>query len=113
MAGRNACPSHTISTRNEPRGGDAVIGLQMGHHAVEDRRSQRRTRQFGSARILIEFANPVSCALVDRSESGARLRVVSVLGIPDRFVLQIGSEQLPARVAWRSPAEIGVAFDGD
>lgn len=78
---------------------------------MQDRRSHERAAQFGSARILIDFSGSVSCALLDRSEGGARLKVVSVLGIPDRFTLQIGAEHIPARVAWRSPAEVGVAFE--
>lgn len=78
---------------------------------MENRRSQERTPQFGSARILIEFSNPISCALLERSDGGARLKVTSVLGIPDQFVLQIGQERIPARVMWRNPGEIGVAFD--
>lgn len=78
---------------------------------MENRRSQERVPQFGSARILIEFSKPISCALIDRSDRGARLKVVSVLGIPDQFVLEIERERIPARIVWRSPAEIGVAFD--
>lgn len=79
--------------------------------AMENRRQQERVPQFGNARILVDFAKPISCALIDRSDGGARLKVISVLGIPDRFLHQIGQEHIPSRVAWRSPAEIGVAFE--
>lgn len=78
---------------------------------MKDRRQKDRIPQFGSARILIEYGKSISCALVDRSDGGARLKVVSVLGIPYVFLLQIGQERIPARIAWRSPAEIGVAFE--
>ena len=78
---------------------------------MDDRRQDSRIPQFGSARILIEYGKSISCALMDRSDGGAKLKVVSVLGIPDTFLLQIGQERIPARIAWRSPAEIGVAFE--
>lgn len=75
-----------------------------------EKRSSPRYPASSAALIRTEFGSPVSCTLVDRSEGGARLKVLSVLGIPETFVLCVGAEQLRARVAWRSPSEIGVAF---
>ena len=77
---------------------------------VAEKRSSPRYPATNAALIRTEFGNPVSCTLVDRSEGGARLKVLSVLGIPEAFVLCVGAEQLRVRVAWRSPSEIGVAF---
>lgn len=103
----------TIFTRSNFKDADALIGTQMPNHAMDDRRSERPTLQSRGARILIELANSASCANVDRSLGGTRSRVVGVLGIPDRFVLQIQSVKLRVRVAWRNPAELRVAFEGD
>ena len=75
-----------------------------------ERRSKIRHPAFGAALIKPDFGAPIPCALVDRSEEGARLQVLSVLGVPDQFVLSVGAEQLRARVIWRSPSEIGVAL---
>lgn len=78
---------------------------------MRDRRSHARAAQFGSARIPIDLSGSVRCALRDRSEGGARLKIVGVLGIPDRFTRQFGAGHIPARAAWRSPAAVGIAFE--
>ncbi|MCJ2034011.1 PilZ domain-containing protein [Methylobacterium sp. J-068] len=89
---------------------DAMAARADPGVTFEDRRATRRYAASDPALIRTTFGSPVSCTLVDRSEGGARLKVLSVLGIPDAFVLSVGAEDLRVRVAWRSPSEIGVAF---
>jgi hypothetical protein len=79
---------------------------------MEERRAEVRRPAYGDARIRLDFGKSIACALLDRSDFGARLKVVSVLGIPDNFILQIGEERLPATVAWKKPGEIGVSLFG-
>ena len=75
-----------------------------------EKRASVRHAASGVAIIKPEFGLPITCTLVDRSDGGARLKVLSVLGIPETFVLIIDAEQMTARVAWRSVGEIGVAL---
>lgn len=78
--------------------------------ALREKRASPRHPASGGALIHPPFGAPVACTLVDRSEGGARLRVLSVLGVPDEFLLDIGHDRMRARVAWRSPNELGVAL---
>lgn len=89
---------------------DHISAVARTETSFAERRSSLRYPASNAALIRTEFGKPVPCTLVDRSDGGARLKVISVLGIPDAFTLCIGPEQLQARVAWRSPSEIGVAF---
>lgn len=78
--------------------------------AAHEKRASVRSAASGVAIIKPDFGLPITCTLVDRSDGGARLKVLSVLGIPDRFALILEAEQVQARIAWRSVGEIGVAF---
>lgn len=87
------------------------IALISGEYDwATDKRASVRHSASGTAFILPRLGASVHCTLVDRSDGGARLKVLSVLGIPDEFILNIGYENLRARIAWRSPNEIGVSF---
>ena len=59
--------------------------------------------------IVIRSARPLPCRIVDRSEGGVRLRVHSILGVPDTFQVEVPAtgEVLELRAAWRKPGEIG------
>lgn len=53
----------------------------------------------------------VPCIVRNVSESGAKLEVARVTGIPDRFDLIVpGHRPQPCRVVWRSLKEIGVQY---
>jgi hypothetical protein len=79
---------------------------------MDNRRSTRsRTRTPG----VLSFAGggvPVSCAVRDLSEVGARLAVLRPAEIPDRFTLRLveSGETCDAEVRWRRGREVGVEF---
>ncbi|MER2266267.1 PilZ domain-containing protein [Methylobacterium oxalidis] len=79
---------------------------------MEDQRSEARRRALMPGKILLASGGAIDCVLRDRSASGARLNVVSVIGIPDAFTLVISTtgERRLARVAWRKQNEIGVGL---
>ena len=82
---------------------------------MEERRSELRRRALLPGKILLSSGGAIDCLLRDRSPSGARLRVESVIGIPESFTLEItqSRELRPARVAWRKPGELGITFLGN
>jgi hypothetical protein len=65
-----------------------------------------------SGRIVFnDGRSTIDCLVRSRSPEGARLKVTSILGIPDQFELVVMND--PTRicsVVWRSATEIGVAF---
>lgn len=79
---------------------------------VKDRRGAPRVRviQKGNIRFLDSGAG-VTCVILDRSETGARLRPTDVLSCPDRFQLHSpGVPPRPCEVVWRDGQKIGVQF---
>jgi hypothetical protein len=53
----------------------------------------------------------IDCIVRDESETGARLRLVTTLGVPDAFQLRImKAEPRGVRVVWRNGYELGVEF---
>src|SRR4051794_13318826 len=44
------------------------------------------------AKVMLDGGGVIDCTVRDRSLTGARLKVVSVVGIPDRFGLLIGTD---------------------
>jgi hypothetical protein len=78
---------------------------------MEERRSEPRRRVLLPGKIVLDGGGVIDCTVRDRSTSGARLRVVSVIGIPEQFALVIGAdERHHVEVAWRKQGEIGVRF---
>lgn len=80
---------------------------------MDEHRSSSRRRAFKGAQIAFnDGASAIDCILRDLSDTGARLKVESPLGVPDAFALRIAGEdaQRPCRVVWRRATEIGVAF---
>lgn len=78
-----------------------------------DKRASPRHRTLKGAHIVFNNgASTIDCIVRDLSETGARLKVTTVLGIPDLFDLLIEGEGIPrpCRVARRSNSEIGVSF---
>lgn len=79
-----------------------------------DRRVVPRRRVLRGARIVFRDGfSVIDCLVRDESPTGARLRVASVIGIPDTFQLQImGGVLRSCRVVWRKEQELGVSFAG-
>lgn len=77
----------------------------------EHRKAQRhRTLKAGS--INFNRAGGIDCRVRNLSSGGACLEVASQAGIPDDFVLVIGSDhwRQPCHVIWRSATRMGVMF---
>lgn len=76
------------------------------------RRSQRRHRVLKGGRIIFYGGDStIDCVIRDLSDTGARLRVESVIGIPDNFELSASGEHIRhCRIRWRKAAELGVEF---
>ena len=79
---------------------------------MDDKRSAPRMRTLLLGKILLEGGGVIDCTLRNRSATGARLKIASVVGVPDRFTLVIepAGERRPVQVAWRKEGEIGVTF---
>jgi hypothetical protein len=79
---------------------------------MDDRRAAPRRRTLLEGHIELAGGGAIDCTVRNMSEGGARLRVASVIGVPDAFVLSCGtdSRRRAARVTWRRETELGVAF---
>ncbi|MHB2209735.1 PilZ domain-containing protein [Methylobacterium sp. CM6257] len=77
---------------------------------MDNKRETIRRRVLLAGKVLLPGGGVIDCTLRDRSESGARIKVQSVIGIPDEFRLLVEptGETVQAKVAWRRPNEIGV-----
>ncbi|MDB5506073.1 MAG: pilus assembly protein PilZ [Devosia sp.] len=61
--------------------------------------------------IVSDGFSTIDCLVRNLSDTGAQLKVASVLGIPDSFPLKLSDGQtLQCRVAWKRETEIGVEF---
>ena len=79
---------------------------------MEERRATIRHRTLKGGKIAINDGfSVIDCTVRNLSETGALLRVVSVVGIPDQFVLIISDTQKHnCTVLRRTATDIGVAF---
>jgi hypothetical protein len=78
---------------------------------TEDRPESSPKRTLKSGRIVFNDRHSViDCVVREMSAKGARLMVVSVLGIPESFDLQVGDDRRAARVVWKSVNSLGVEF---
>lgn len=77
------------------------------------RRSQRRQFHYNAAIVIEGGKQPHPCAIVDISDSGARLQFEDEFEVPERFVLLLTKGKGPRRrckVVWRNGLFIGVQF---
>lgn len=81
---------------------------------MQERRKVARHRTLKAGSIAFNRAGGIDCRVRNLSPIGACLEVASQLGVPDDFVLMIGSEHLKqhCHVVWRADARLGVAFTG-
>lgn len=79
---------------------------------MEEKRESLRTRVLKTGSISFGGA-AISCMVRNISALGALLEVESPLGIPERFILVVPSDQLsrPCRTIWKSERRIGVRFE--
>lgn len=82
---------------------------------MDEKRKTPRRRVLKEGKIVFADGMRVfDCTIRDMSEDGARLLIANTVGLPDSFQLYEKSSGMlyPARVAWRQPNSIGVAFTG-
>lgn len=78
----------------------------------ERRTSAREPTTIHTEVVFAAGRTRVPCVIRNLSSGGAKLEVASVKGIPQTFDLVIPNRPtLPCRVVWRSPRELGVAFE--
>lgn len=84
----------------------------MATEEQPQRRSQRRQRVLKGGTIIFNGGNStIDCVVRDLSETGARLRVESVIGVPNEFELRVSDgRSWRCRMRWRSNTECGVEF---
>jgi hypothetical protein len=78
---------------------------------AEKRNSVRRPTQ-EAARIVIKGSRVLDCRLVNLSETGACIRVASVVGIPEEFDLEMNEEPTlrKCQFKWALDGCVGVRF---
>lgn len=79
---------------------------------MEEKRESLRTRVLKTGSISFGGA-AISCTVRNISATGALLEVESPLGIPERFLLVVPTDQWsrPCRVIWKSERRLGVRFE--
>jgi uncharacterized OB-fold protein len=70
---------------------------------LEERRHSPRGRTFKGGRIVFDDKRSViDCTVVNMSDKGAKLRLPSILGVPDTFELHVGDEVHAVWVVWKT-----------
>lgn len=77
-----------------------------------DRRAAKRTRAIQKGLIIFKAGNCTQpCAILDISETGARLRPLDSVTVPERFQLRDHKSKIrECAVMWRQGATMGVEF---
>jgi len=78
-----------------------------------NRRIAQRHRVLKGALIVFNAGgSTINCTVRNLSETGARLTVVSFLGIPNQFTLEFNDKTAAydCEVVWRKETELGVRF---
>ena len=79
---------------------------------MDESRNAPRHRTLKGARIVINDGfSTFACTVRNLSGTGARLKVASIIGIPERFDLAFDDGQrFSCEVAWKTETELGVHF---
>ena len=85
---------------------------QLSHQdQTEHRQGQRHMTLKGGKIAFHGGRSTIDCTVRNLSSGGAKLKVASVLGIPNDFELMMSDNvQQHCRVVWRKVNEVGVAF---
>ena len=62
------------------------------------------------AEILVPGARPLECRIIGLSDTGARLSLESILGVPEEFELRMSGETCRVKVVRRGVRFLGVIF---
>jgi len=77
----------------------------------ESRQTPRRRTLKGARIVLNDGFSTFTCTIRNMSDSGAKLAMASILGVPQRFFLILDDgRRFECEVAWRTETEIGVHF---
>ena len=79
---------------------------------TDEKRATIRHRTLKGGHLVVNDGfSTFDCTVRNLSESGARIRVTSIIGIPDRFELAMDDgRHFACSVVWRTETEFGVAF---
>jgi hypothetical protein len=79
---------------------------------TDEHRAAPRQRVLKGGRIVINDGfSTFQCTVRNLSETGARLKVASIIGIPDAFQLVMDDgRKFACTVAWKTEFEVGVKF---
>jgi hypothetical protein len=94
---------------NGPRRSDG-----SGEISMKDKRKAPRRPMRYTAWIALAPGKLHGCVLADISDTGGRIDVENADAIPETFMLWLarnGSARRKCSVVWRTPRQIGVAFD--
>ncbi len=78
-----------------------------------ERRSEQRHRVLKHGMLAFHGGGGVDCTVRNLSSNGARVDIVSPVGLPDSFTLVIEGDHFlrHCHAVWSSAQRIGVAFD--
>jgi hypothetical protein len=88
-------------------------GKAMSETTDSDKRIAPRHRVLKQGRLAFDGGGAVDCMVRNLSDTGARLEVVTPVGLPETFTLVIPSDKFTRRchAVWSHDKRIGVAFD--
>lgn len=79
--------------------------------STEERTAQRHRTLKGGRIVFNEGHSTFTCTIRNLSETGAKLQVTSILGIPQRFSLAMDDgRNFECESVWHTETEIGVRF---
>ena len=81
-----------------------------GYRGINRRSAATREPVDMPAEILIPGARPLECRIIDLSDTGARLSLESILGVPEEFELRVSGETCRVKVVRRGVRFLGVIF---
>lgn len=80
--------------------------------SLERRKSLRHRTLKGGKIVVNDGYSTFDCSVRNLSETGAKLLVAGIIGIPDHFILaMLDGRRFSCTVVWRTETEIGVQFD--
>jgi hypothetical protein len=91
---------------------DVLTQPKFGVPGQPERRSFGRRTMFRHAEAIVPGGPRFACIVIDKSETGALLKVKPGLELPDTFklILEDDNQVLPCSVTRREPEHVGVEF---
>lgn len=80
---------------------------------IVEKRTASRNRVLKQGLLAFDHGGGVDCIVRNLSPSGARIDIVSPVGLPEVFTLVIEADQFRRRchAVWSSDKQIGVVFE--